>query len=233
MAEYSAEFKIGGKLYQLSGGYAVLIQKGGKTQLMLAVRDATAKAQFAITAELPEGALASVTELSTELHPLTAVIVNTKGIYSVMPQVNLARDDFMTYTAKEEIDTGEMEDDPKDRPHERIHECRAGLTATCQKLAQEHRTRRKKFRVRYKKHKPTWIGKSRSERIQSGDGVHKDSKYEDTSFVLRITPVIVDGKLTAVNGTFAGVVVFNEGMNPAQKTAVQNGKFSMQVQNAP
>lgn len=231
MAEYSAEFKIGGKLYQLTGGYAVITQKNGKTQLMLAVKDGTAKAQFAVTAELPDGALGNTTELSTELHPLSAVIVNPKGIYSVIPHVNLARDDFMIYNAKEEIDTGELEDHPKDRPHERIHECRQGYTERCLKLAKEQRAKKKKIRVHYRKHGPTWVGKSRKERIDSGDGVHKDNKYKDTTFTLRLTPVIVDGKLTAVNGTFAGVVVYNEGLNPAQKATIQNGKFSMQVKN--
>lgn len=231
MAEYSAEFTIGSKVYQLTGGYAVVTQKNGKAQLMIGVRDATAKAQFAITAELPNPTLDAVTELSTEFNLVSAIIVNPKGVYSVVPHVNLARDDFMTYTVKEELDTGELEDDPTDRPHERIRECREGFTHTCQKLAGQQRLKKRKVKVRYRKHRPTWVGKSRKERIDSGDGIHKDNKYKDTSFVLRLTPVIVDGKLTAVTGTFAGVVVYNEGLNPVQKTTIQNGKFSMQVQN--
>lgn len=233
MAEYSAEFKIGGKLYQLTGGYAVLTQKNGKAQLLLAARDATAKAQFAITAELPDGALSNATELSTDLHPLSAVIVNPKGVYSVVPQISLARDAFMTYNAKEEIETGELEDDPKDRPHERLPECRQGYSEKCLNLAKAHRLKRKKLRVRYIKHGPTWVGKSRKQRIESGDGVLREEKYKDTTFVVKLTPVIVNGKLTAVNGTFTGVVIYNEGLSPAQKATIQNGKFSMQVQNVP
>lgn len=232
-ADAGMGFTIHGRQYQLQGGQAVVNIVKGRTQLILAVRDVQSKAQIAITAEIPAGALTGAPlELTADLHPVSAVIVNVKGIYSLAPHVTLSRDDFMQYVKKEEIVTDEVEDDPHDRPQDRLAECRQNLNENCLKLMHAHRHKRKKVRVKYSKHAPTWVNKTRSERIASGDGIVREEKYKDTSFILRLTPVIHGGKVTQVTGSFAGVMVYNEGMNPAVKLPVQNGKIDLQVHDA-
>lgn len=233
IADAGMGFTLSGRQYQLQGGQAVLNTVKGRTQLILAVRDIQSKAQIAITAEIPAGALnGAPLELSADLYPVSAVIVNAKGIYSVVPHVTLARDDFMQYTKKEEIVTDEAEDDPHDRPQDRLVECRREMNEHCMKLMQQHRLKRKKVRVKYSKHGPTWVGKSRAERIATGDGIMREEKFKDTSFILRLTPVMNGNKVTQFTGSFAGVMVYNEGMNPAIKLPVQNGTIDLQVHDA-
>lgn len=232
-ADAGMGFTLGGRQYQLQGGQAVLNTVKGRTQLILAVRDVQSKAQIAITAEIPAGALTGAPlELTADFHLVSAVIINTKGIYSFVPQVTLARDSFMQYVKKEEIATDELEEDPHDRPQDRLAECRQGFSEQCMKLMRHHRHKRKKVRVKYSKHGPTWVGKSREERIATGDGIMREEKFKDTSFILRLVPVLNGGKMTQITGSFAGVMVYNEGMNPAVKLPVQNGQFDLQVHDA-
>ncbi len=234
-AESGVSFRIAGRNYSLTGGHAVITNKNGKTQLIIGVKDLTAKAMFAITAELPQGALDSVQEISSEYNPVSLVLMSNKGVYTLAPHVTLARDNFIQYHKREDVDTGGFEDDPEDRPEQRIHECREHFrhSELCYRLMKERRQKRKKIRVEYKKHGPTWVGKSRDERIRSGDGVMRENKYRDTTLVVRITPTVVNGKLTQLTGSFGGVVVYNEGLSPAVKTPIQNGQFSVEVQNVP
>jgi hypothetical protein len=231
-AEGSISFRIGGRDYQLTGAHAVLTKRGGKTQLIIAAKDTQQKVQFALAAELA-GELAGPVELTPDTAPITATIVNARGIYSFVPHVTLARDDFMRYTKKEEIATGELEDDPEDKPEQRLEECRQGMTRDCQEAIKIKRRRRQKVKVRYTKHAPTWIGKTREQRIAQGDGVAVEEKYRDTSLVIRITPVLVNGKVESLTGNFAGVVVYNEGLNSAIKVPLQAGAFSVTVKEAP
>lgn len=227
-ADGSIAFDLAGRHYELTGAHGVLTKRNGKTQLIVAAKDTGQKVQFALTAELP-GELTSPMELTAEITPLSTAIVNSRGIYSFVPHVTLSRDDFMRYTKKEEIATGELEDDPEDRPEERLEECRRGNVRECNQAVKEKRRRRPKIKVRYTKHAPTWIGKSRQERIEQGDGVAVEEKYRDTSLIVRIHPVLVNGKVVSLSGSFAGVVVYNEGLNAATKVPLQGGAFSVTV----
>lgn len=232
-ADSGMGFTLGGRQYQLNGGQAVLNTVKGRTQLILAVRDAQSKAQIAITVEIPAGALnGTPLELTADFYPLSAVIVNAKGIYSFAPQLTLARDSFMKYVKKEEIVTDELEDDPHDRPQDRLGECRQNLTEHCVKLMHQHRHKRKKVRVKYSTHGPTWVNKSREERIATGDGIMREEKFRDTTFILRLTPVMNGSKVAQFTGSFAGVMVYNEGMNPPVRLPIQNGKIDLQVHDA-
>ncbi|GAB4422565.1 MAG: hypothetical protein OHK0011_01670 [Turneriella sp.] len=230
-AEGNISFRIGTQNYELSGAHGLLARRKGKTQLVIAVKDTQHKTQFALTAELPAD-LTGPMELTPDVTPLTVVIVNARGIYSFVPHVTLSRDDFMRYTKKEEIATGEMEDDPEDRPEERLEECRRGNLRDCLQAIRQKRRRRPKIKVRYTKHAPTWVGKTREERIAQGDGVAVEEKYRDTSLIVRINPVLVNGKVTSLTGSFAGVMVYNEGMNSAKKIPLQGGAFSVTVKGA-
>jgi hypothetical protein len=232
-AESEINFSIQGRTYALTGGYAVISQKNGHAQIMIAARDANAKAQIAITAELAGPQLDQTIEVSTEYNPISAIIVNPHGIYSVVPQVSLARDDFMRYTVREEVNTGDMEDDPTDRLHERAAECRHGFTAACRKHLHDKGAKRQKIKVVYKKQPPTWVGKSRAERVKTGDGIIQEKKYRDTYFTLRLTPVMLANKVVSVSGSFGGVVLFNAGMNQGVRMPIQNGSFSLQVKYVP
>lgn len=230
-AEGNISFRIGSRDYQLSGAHGILAKRKGRTQIIIAAKDAQHKTQFALTAELPAD-LAGPVELTPDVAPLTAMIVNTQGMYSFIPQVTLARDDFMRYTKKEEIVTGELEDDPEDRPEERLDECRRGSLRECLQAVKAKRRRRPKIKVRYFRQGPTWVGKSREERILQGDGVAVEKKYSDTSLVVRIIPVLVNGKVTSLTGSFAGVVVYNAGMGAATRVPLQGGAFSVTVKHA-
>lgn len=232
-ADSGMGFTLGGRQYQLNGGQAVLNTVKGRTQLILAVRDLQSKAQIAITVEIPAGALnGTPLELTADFHPVSAVIINARGIFSFVPHVTLARDDFMKYVKKEEITTDELEDDPHDRPQDRLRECRQNLTEHCAKLMHQHRRKRKKVRVKYSTHGPTWVNKSREERIATGDGIMREEKFRDTSFILRLNPVMNGSKVAQFTGSFAGVMVYNEGMNPAVKLPIQNGTIDLQVHDA-
>lgn len=232
LADGNISFVMGGRSYQLTGGQAVLAKRNGKVQLIIAAKDMQNKMQFAVTGELTEQ-LSGPVELTTSFSPVSAVIVSARGIYSVAPAVMLARDEFMRYTKKEEVVTGELEDDPDDNVYDRLEECRRSRNDHCHRVAHEKRRKRKKIAVRYVKHGPTWVGKSRAERIATGDGIAKEEKYRDTTFAVRITPVIVDGKVVSLTGSFGGVMLFNEGMNQAVKIPLQNGQFTVQVENKP
>ncbi len=232
-ADGTISFRIGPREYQLTGAQGIIAKRKGKTQLLIAVKDAQQKAQFALSAELPAD-LTGPVELTPDIAPLTAVIVNTRGIYSFVPHVTLARDDFMRYTKKEEIVTGELEDDPEDRPEDRLEECRREKSAReCIQAIKQKRRKRPKVTVRYVKHGPTWMGKSREERITQGDGVAVEEKYRDTSLVVRITPVLVNGKVVSLTGSFAGIMVYNEGLAAATKVPLQGGAFSVTVKDTP
>jgi len=232
-ADADISFTLGGKTYNLNGGQAVVTKKNGKLQLLIGARDPIAKAQFAITAEIPQNALSTTQELSAEFSLLSAVVVNDKGIYTVAPHQTLARDDFIRYTARDEIQTDELEEDPFDRPETRIDECQGGLTELCQRLMHKRRHKRKKIRVSYRQHGPTWVGKTREQRLASGDGVVKEDKYKDVTFVIRLTPKLINGKLVELSGNFGGVLVFNEGMKRAVNTPISAGLFRVQVKNVP
>ncbi|MBX3722221.1 MAG: hypothetical protein KF713_10320 [Turneriella sp.] len=234
-AESEISFQVAGRSYSLKGGQGALTTKNGKMQLIIGARDNTAKAAFAITVELPQGSLETATEVNSEYNALSLVLMNHKGVYSVAPHTTLARDDFMRYHKKEEIDTGKLEDDPEDHPEDYLHECRGRLRFedSCRKLAREKKRKRKKLLVEYKKHGPTWVNKPRHERIKSGDGIMREEKYRDTTFVVRLNPTRAGGKLTELSGTFAGMVLYNEGQAQATRVPLQNGKFSIRVQNVP
>lgn len=234
-ADSEISFQIAGRTYNLSGAQGALKTKNGKMQLVIGARDAAAKAAFAITVELPQGSLESSTEVNSEYNALSLVMMNKKGVYSVVPHTTLARDDFMRYHQKEEIDTGNLEDDPEDHPEDYLQECRGKLRFedSCRRLAHEKKRKRKKIRVEYKKHAPTWVNKPRHERIKTGDGIMREEKYRDTTFVVRLNPTRAGGKLTELTGTFAGTVLYNEGQAPATKVPLQNGKFSIRIQNVP
>lgn len=229
--EGTISYQIGGKNYTLQGAQAALAKRNGKLQLIIGVKDQAARSQLAITAEVAGTALDAPLDLNSDFSAVSAVIVNTHGIYSVAPHVTLARDDFMRYTKKEEIETNDTEEDPDDRSYEDRKECGNGMTDACIRAKHQHRRRRKKVRVRYVQHGPTWVGKSRQQRIDTGDGIMREEKYRDTSFMVRLTPVHVNGKLVRIDGTFAGVFIFNEGMKPGTRMPLQNGQFSVRVEN--
>lgn len=226
-ADAQIAFTVGGKVYELTGAQALLQQKDGKAKILIGAKDTTTRAMIAITAEIPSSSLDNEQILTTEFTPLSLVIVNTRGVYNIAPSVTLARDSFMRYTKREEVDTGELEDDPQDTLHERAEECRQKHRDSC-----EHHGRRKRRKIRsvYRQHGPTWVGKTRAERIATGDGVMREEKYRDTTLQLQLKPVKSGGRVIQFTGTFSGTVLFNEGMNNAVNVQISNGVFNVPVQ---
>lgn len=230
-ADGSIAFQIGGRSYRLTGAHALIAQRHGKTQVIVGVKDTEAKAQFAFTAELAS-TLTGPVELSPETVPITAMIVTPQGFYSFVPAVTLVHDEFMRYTKKEELVTGELEDDPNDNGDAAAEECRRNNLRDCERIAKTKRRKRPKVIVKYSQHSPTWLGKSREQRITQGDGVAIEEKYRDTALLIRLTPTIVDGKVTHLTGSFAGTMLYSTSPNSATRVPLQAGTFSVTVKVA-
>lgn len=231
--EGTITFTLDGKTYSLADAKTALIQKSDKTQLIIGVTDRNARVQFALTAEL--SSFTTPQQLSTEANSISLTVITTKGMYSVVPTVTLARDDFMQYVHRKEIETGEMEDDPNDQPEERDPRCRSEHNTlqlqSAQRIAHEHckQKRRKKVRVEYVQKPPTWINKTREERLRTGDGVMQEKQYADTYFQVNLTPTVVDGKITQLVGSFGGTVRFAEGQFKGRTVRLSAGTFTVPV----
>lgn len=239
-AEQTISFNVAGRRYQLTGAQAMVSEKRGKVQVILGARDLTQKTMVALTAEVPK--LEGPVELSSEYNAVSLMIMNNKGVYSIAPHTTLARDDFMRYTKRTEVETGQLEDDPEDKPEDRIEECRREhrfdnnrekhlqrFSDDCKRQMREQRRKRKKMRAVYSKEGPTWVNKSRSARIASGDGIVRERKYRNSSFFLQLTPVMANGRIKELQGSFAGVVVYNEGSGAALDVPLQSGTFTVPV----
>lgn len=232
-ADGEITFNIGERTYALTGAQATLVKRNGKTQFILGVRDLSQRTQFTLTAEL-DAPLTAPIEISTKTTSLSAVIVSMQGFYTVVPSVTFSKDDFMRYTYKEEYETGEMEDDPTDDGTGHIRECRQNRHAhACKELLHSKRRKRPKKRVRYVKRPPTWVGKTHKERLESGDGIAREQSYDNTVFLVRLTPQIAQGKVVSVSGTFGGVLLHGQGLKQQSPVPLNTGTFSVPVKELP
>ncbi|MBV6494715.1 MAG: hypothetical protein LDLANPLL_02752 [Turneriella sp.] len=239
-ADGTLDFTLDGKAYSLTGAQTALVQKNNKLQLVIGKTDKTQRIQFALNIELPE--LKAPVTLTSENNAISLVVISTTGMYSVIPHTSLAHDDFMRYIRRKEVVTGEMEDDPTDKPEERIPECwprhhHAPHIETanrfnkdyCNKLIKRQRKQRRKVRVEFVEEAPTWVNKTREQRIATGDGIMREKQYENTLFQVNLVPTVVDGKITALTGSFGGVIRFVEGPNRAREVLLSNGSFIVPV----
>ncbi|HRP69415.1 MAG TPA: hypothetical protein PLY93_07785 [Turneriella sp.] len=239
-AEGAISFTLDGKTYSLADAKTAFIQKGDKSQLIIGVTDRTARVQFALTVESPM--FTTPQQFTTSSNSISLTVLTTKGMYSVVPEITFARDDFMRYNRRKEVETGEMEDDPNDTSDNLPPECRtmhntlqlqtAAHKASYERCEKRHKTerkKRKKIRVEYVQEPPTWVNKTREERLRTGDGVMREEQYRDTFFQVNLTPTLVDGKITQLTGSFGGTVRFAEGQFKGRTVTLSTGSFTVPV----
>ena len=84
-----------------------------------------------------------------------------------------------------------------------------------------------------------WARMSRAEKLASGKGIIRNRGMEQSSFSLTLKPVVENGKVTEISGSFSGVgaytgeALFNR-YKSDQKEVLQgnfNGKFRVEVHN--
>jgi len=88
--------------------------------------------------------------------------------------------------------------------------------------------------VEFKKASPDWVRMSKAERLATGRGIIRNQGMEGSSFFVMIQPVVENGNVKAITGTFSGVA--SMGANRFQKgefVNIMDGQFNIEVrQNA-
>ena len=88
--------------------------------------------------------------------------------------------------------------------------------------------------IEFRKASPDWIRMSKAERLATGRGIIRNQGMEGSSFFVMIQPVLENGQVKAITGTFSGVA--SMGPNRFQKgefVNIMDGQFNIEVrQNA-
>jgi len=88
--------------------------------------------------------------------------------------------------------------------------------------------------VDFRKVSPDWVRMTKSERLATGRGIIRNQGMEGSSFFVMIQPVVENGHVKSITGTFSGVA--NMGHNRFQKgeyVNIMDGQFNIEVrQNA-
>ncbi|KPA12565.1 conserved hypothetical protein, secreted [Candidatus Magnetomorum sp. HK-1] len=86
----------------------------------------------------------------------------------------------------------------------------------------------------FSKASPDWVRMSKSERLATGRGIIRNQGMEGSSFFVMIQPVVENGHVKKITGTFSGVA--SMGQNRFQKgefVNIMDGQFNIEVrQNA-
>ncbi|MBF0453028.1 MAG: hypothetical protein HQK75_20165 [Candidatus Magnetomorum sp.] len=88
--------------------------------------------------------------------------------------------------------------------------------------------------VEFRKASPDWVRMTKAERLATGRGIIRNQGMEGSSFFVMIQPVVENGHVKAITGTFSGVA--SMGANRFQKgdfVNIMDGQFNIEVrQNA-
>lgn len=218
LAPGELSFTLGGKSYTTQNARAVIQTKGGKTRVMVAVKDISQRFMLVLTADLAPGDEGKPLQLTTDTAALGVTLRTAQGSLAVLPRLQLAKITDTTYSERVEVDTGELEDEP-------------GQQADHHKDG-HHKRKRRKIRTEYRRVKPRWHTMSRAERLSTGEGVIENAAFRDTFFSLRLIPVKVGEKVVSYEGSFAGVGRFSQSISGAESKPLQNGVFNVQVEYA-
>ncbi|ETR70199.1 MAG: hypothetical protein OMM_03412 [Candidatus Magnetoglobus multicellularis str. Araruama] len=89
-------------------------------------------------------------------------------------------------------------------------------------------------KVRFQKEFPDWTRMTKARRLATGRGVIRNQGMEGSSFFVKIQPVLENGHVKAIKGTFSGMA--SMGKNRFQKgdfVSIMDGQFNIEVsQNA-
>lgn len=84
-------------------------------------------------------------------------------------------------------------------------------------------------KTHYRSELPEWHRLSRAERVKRGAGIIRNGAFRDTLFTLRISPVITDGRVVSIAGSFAGRVLADIQRPNEILTLIQSGSFVVPV----
>lgn len=212
------QFAVGGKQYHTTQAQGMVQPIKGKSRIMIAVKDATARFMLILTADVDSGQEKLPLFLNTADSSLTATLKTRQGALAVMPQVQLARvDPRIEYVEVTHVETGETEDDPEDH----VRHSNQG----------HQRKKRKKLRAEYRRVKPRWHTMDKKERLKSGEGIIENHTFRDTYFTLQLVPVISGGKVVSYTGNFSGTGRYSGSVSGAEVRSISNGAFNVKVEN--
>ena len=83
----------------------------------------------------------------------------------------------------------------------------------------------------FKKSKPDWSGMTKAARLSTGKGIIHHKEFDNTDFVINIKPVIKEGIVVSLNGSFSGKAKGKNNLQPDSFINILNGKFQVEVQN--
>lgn len=213
-------FQLGDRSYATTNALAAIEKKGANRRVTVAVKDIAQRFLFILTVDLPAGNELKPLELSTATDAVSLVLRTQQGSLAVLPQIQFAKPTDEMYSERVEVDTGELEDDPT------VNTQRSSAHDTVKKR------RRHKKRVEYRRVKPRWHTMSREEKLQTGEGVIRNGSFANTSFRVRLVPVVSQGKVVSYEGSFGGVGRFSNSVSGAHLKSIQGGVFNVQVQYA-
>jgi hypothetical protein len=92
-----------------------------------------------------------------------------------------------------------------------------------------HRVKSKGI-VKFQKRSPDWTRMTKAKRLETGRGVIRNQGMEGSSFFLKIKPIVKNGTVQAIVGTFSGMA--SMGKNRYQKgdyVNIMDGQFNIEV----
>ncbi len=223
LGEGDLQFTLAGKTYKTQNAAALVTTKNGKSRVVIAVKDIGQRFLFMMTADVAQGREAQALSLSSSDADVAVTLRTQQGVFALLPQQQLAKETNLTYAERVEVVTGELEDDAES--HADIDDRLNGRN--------HHKRKRKKIRSEYRRIKPAWTRMSRADRLNSGAGVIENAAFRDTHFTLQLTPKIVNGKVVAYEGSFAGSGRFARGNGTGEIKALSGGSFHVRVEHAP
>lgn len=218
------QFTLGGRSFTTTNALGALEAKNGRVRIHIGVKDVTAKFMLVITADVAQGEEKKPMVLTTEDSSICLTLRTAQGSLAILPHQQLVRSTDSLYTQRVEVETDQLEEVPS-----------SNYATQSDKHTNHHQEKkyRKKIKVEYQKVKPKWHGMSRKERFASGEGVIENGAFRNSYVILQINPVLSGGKVVTINGTFGGSGRFSTSISGAEQRPIQNGSFSVKVQNVP
>lgn len=214
------QFTVGGKKFSTTKAQSAMTVKNGKVRILIAVKDTTAKFMLIITADVDAGDEKKPLILTTEDSSLSLTLRTLQGSLAILPHQQLVRSADLTYTQRVEVQTDELEEEPRG-PQKHNGEKHQGA-----KL-------RKKMKAEYRQVKPVWHAMSKKDRLATGEGVIQNGAFRGTFFSLQLNPVVSGGKVVSLTGGFTGSGRSSNSISGAELKPIHDGVFSVKVQHAP
>ncbi|AFM14591.1 hypothetical protein [Turneriella parva] len=223
LGEGELQFSLGGRAYATQHAAALVTTRNGKSRIVVAVKDINQRFLLMLSADVAAGNEKQPLYLSSADTDLAVTLRSSQGVFSLLPQQQLAKDANITYVEQVNIETDEFEDE-LESPAEIQDRLRGKFHA---------RRKRKKMRSEYRRVKPAWTRMSRQNRLETGAGVIQNGAFRDTHFTLQLTPNVVNGKVVSYQGSFSGSGRFAAQSGSGEIKMLSGGRFHVRVEHAP